>query len=55
MSYHHLFPNTIEYFPYKWYKMEEARGETFIWKELKENFVKYLYFTPIEEPIKEEV
>ena len=27
----HLFPSTLDDLPNKWYKMEEARGETFFW------------------------
>ena len=27
----HLFPSTLGDLPNKWYKMEEARGETFFW------------------------
>ena len=34
-----LISFTLDYLPKKWYKMEEARGETFIWEELKENFI----------------
>ena len=42
----HLFPSTLSDLPNKWYKMEEARGETFIWQELKENFIKDFRFIP---------
>ena len=42
----HLFPSTLFDLPNKWYKMEEARGETFLWHKLKENFIKYFNFTP---------
>ena len=38
-TYPHLFPNKIYDLPNKWYKMEEERGETFSWKELKEKFI----------------
>ena len=31
-------------FPNKWYKMEEARGETFLWHELRKNFIKDFNF-----------
>ena len=30
--------------PNKWYKIEEARGDTFTWKSLKHNFIKDLSF-----------
>ena len=42
----HLFPSTLVELPNKWYKMEEARGETFLWHELKENFIKDFNFVP---------
>ena len=42
----HLFPSTLADLPNKWYKMEEARGETFFWPELRENFIKYFDFIP---------
>ena len=38
----------INDFPTQWYKMEEARGETFLWNELKENFIKCFNFIPEE-------
>ena len=45
----HLFPSTLSNLPNKWYKMEEARGETFLWHELRENFIKYFSFIPQDE------
>ena len=36
----HLFPSMLSDLPNKWYKMEEAQGETFLWYELRENFIK---------------
>ena len=42
----HLFPSTLDDLPNKWYKMEEARGETFFWHELKEIFIKDFKFIP---------
>ena len=36
-----------------WYKMEEARGETFLWHELKENFIKDFNFIPQNENLVE--
>ena len=49
----HLFHRTLEDLPNKWYKMEEAQRETFSWKTLKENFIKYLSFSPAKECLKE--
>lgn len=40
-----MFPNTLDDLPYKWHKIEEAHGETFTWKDLKENFIKDFAFT----------
>ena len=31
--------------PNKWYKIEEARGDTFTWQTLRENFIKDISFT----------
>ena len=33
--------------------MEEARGETFLWHELRENFIKYFNFIPQNENLVE--
>ena len=33
--------------------MEEARGETFFWQELKENFIKDFQFIPQNEKLAE--
>ena len=30
----HRFPSTLDDLPNKWYKIEEAQGETFLWNEL---------------------
>ena len=49
----HLFPSTLADLPNKWYKMEEARGETFLWHELKENFTKDFNFEPQNENLVE--
>lgn len=40
----HLFSSTLDDLPNKWYKIEEARGYTFTWKNLKENFIKDFSF-----------
>ena len=45
----HLFPSTLADLPKKWYKMEEDRGETFLWHELWENFIKDFNFIPQNE------
>ena len=42
----HLFPSTLSDLPNKWYKMEEAHGETFLWHELTDNFLKDFIFIP---------
>ena len=42
----HLFPSTLDDLPSKWCKMEEAKGETFFWNELKANFIKAFNFIP---------
>ena len=47
------FPSTLSDLPKKWYKMEEARGETFQWHELKENFIKDFSFIPQNEKLVE--
>ena len=49
----HLFPLTLSDLPNKWYKMEEARGETFLWHELRENFIKDFSFIPQNEKLVE--
>lgn len=45
----HLFPTILDDLPNKWYKMEEPRGKTFKWNELKENFLKYFKFISNDE------
>jgi hypothetical protein len=44
----HIFPNTLDYLPNKWYKIEEARGglRPPSWLSLKANFIKDLSLTP---------
>ena len=37
---------TLDDLPSKWYKMEEALGETFLWNELREIFIKDFSFIP---------
>ena len=50
----HLFPSTLSNLPKKWYKMEElARGETFLWHELKNFFIKDFNFIPQNEDLVE--
>ena len=49
----HLFPSTLSDLPNKWYKMEEARGETFQWHELRESFIKEFSFIPHDEKLVE--
>ena len=49
----HLLPSILADLLNKWYKIEEARGETFLWHELKENFIKDLKFIPQNENLVE--
>ena len=49
----HLFPSTLASLPNKWYKMEESRGKTFLWDELKENFIIEFNFEPQNENLVE--
>ena len=49
----HLFPSTLDDLPNKWYNMEEAGGETFLWHELRENFIKDFNFIPQNENLVE--
>ena len=49
----HLFPLTLSDLPNKWYEMEEERGETFQWHELRENSIKYFNFIPQNEKLVE--
>ena len=49
----HLFSSTLDDLPNKRYKIEEARGDTFTWKTLKENFIKDFSFNPHEDQLKE--
>ena len=49
----HLFPSTLSDLPKKWYKMEESKGETFLWHELRENFIIDFNFIPQNENLVE--
>ena len=48
-----LFPSTLSDLPKKWYKMEEAWGGTFLWNEIRENFIKGFSFIPQDEKLVE--
>ena len=48
----HLFPTTLNNLPNKWYKLEEARGDTFTWQTLRENFIKHFSFILNDEKLK---
>ena len=48
----HLFSTTLDDLPNKWYKLEEARGDTFTWKTLRKIFIKEFSFTPDNEKLK---
>jgi hypothetical protein len=43
-----MFPNILEDLSYKWYMIEEVRENTWNWKNLKEDFMKYFSFVPGE-------
>ena len=47
-----MFPTTLDDLPNKWYKIEEARGDTFTWETLRENFIKDFSFTHDDEKLK---
>ena len=47
-----MFPTTLDDLPNKWYKIEEARGDTFTWQTLRENFIKDFSFTLDNEKLK---
>jgi hypothetical protein len=49
----HIFQNTLDDIPYKWYKIEEVCGHTFNWNEIKENFIKDFEFRPEEALLQE--
>jgi hypothetical protein len=49
----HMFPNTLDDIPHKWYNIEEASGHTFDWNEIKNNFLKYFEFNPKEALLQE--
>jgi hypothetical protein len=49
-----MFPYTLDDIPHKWYKIEEARGHTFYWNEIKSSFLKNFEFRP-EETLLQEV
>ena len=38
--------------PNKCYKIKEAKDDTFTWKTLRENFIKYFSFSPDDEKLK---
>ena len=43
---------TLDDLPNKWYKLEEARGDTSTWQTLRENFIKDFSFISDDEKIK---
>ena len=51
----HMFPNTLDDLPSKWFKLEEARGEMIDWKEIRQNFISDFQFQPSNENMKEAV
>lgn len=50
-----MFPNTLDDLPNKWYKLEEACGQSLQWKELRENFIKDFEFKLDESNLKDVV
>ena len=50
-----MFPHTLDDLPSKWFKLEEERGETLDWKEIRQNFISDFQFQPVNENIKEVV
>jgi hypothetical protein len=50
----HMFPNTLDDIPHKWYKIEEACGNTFDWNEIKSIFLKEFEFRLRETLLQEE-
>jgi hypothetical protein len=48
MVWPHMFPNTVDNIPYKWYKIGEACEHTFDWNEIKINLLKDFEFKPEE-------
>jgi hypothetical protein len=49
----HMFANTLDEIPNKWYKIEESCGHTLNCSDIKENFIKDFEFTPEEEHLRE--
>ena len=47
-----MFLTTLDDLPNKWYKLEEARGDTFTWQNLRENFIKIFSFILDDEKLK---
>lgn len=50
-----MFPNTLNDLPSKWFKLEEARGETLDWNQVKYNFISDFQFQPTNKSMKEVV
>ena len=48
MVWPHMFPNTLDDIPNKWYKIEESCGHTSNWDEIKEKFLQDFEFNPEE-------
>ncbi len=44
-----MFPNTPDDLLSKWFKLEEERGETLDWKEIRQNFISDFKFQPANE------
>ena len=50
-----MFPNTLDDFPSKWFKLEEARGETLDWNQVRYNFISDFQFQPTNESMEEAI
>ena len=48
-----MFPHILDDLPSKWFKLEEARGETLDWTDIRQNFIIDFQFQSAKEDIKE--
>ena len=50
-----MFPNMHDELSSKWFKLEEARGETLDWNQVRYNFISDFQFQPTNKSMKEAV
>ena len=50
-----MFPHTLDDLPSKWFKLEEARGDTLDWKTIRHNFIMDFQLLSATEYITKEV